>query len=96
MPETKPNPIEEIAKELADYWYAERKHTENGRWQECYDYATTLLELELQKAKLEERNSIALDNYRGHTFSESTDWKGKYQKFIDNNERRLKALQGDK
>jgi hypothetical protein len=48
------------------------------------------------RARLDERNSVALDNYRGHTFSDSTDWKGKYDKFIKNNERRLKALHADK
>lgn len=43
-------------------------------------------------ARLAERNMIALDNYRGHTFSDSTDWKAKYQKFIDTNERRIAQL----
>jgi len=43
-------------------------------------------------ARLDELNAVALDNYRGQTFSDSTNWKGKLQKFIDNNERRLRHL----
>lgn len=45
-----------------------------------------------RRARIDERNSVALDNYRGHTFSATTDWKGKFQKFIDNNEKRLADL----
>ena len=43
-------------------------------------------------ARISERNEIALDNYRGQTFSDSTNWKGKFEKFIENNERRLAQL----
>lgn len=47
---------------------------------------------EVAAARLDERKQIALDNYHGHTFSDSTNWKGKFEKFIDNNERRIAQL----
>lgn len=47
----------------------------------------------VREAKIRERKEIALDNYQGQTFSESTNWEGKFQKFIDNNEKRLKQLE---
>lgn len=42
--------------------------------------------------RIDERNEVALDNYRGHTFWESTNYKGKFEKFMQNNERRIEAL----
>lgn len=44
-------------------------------------------------ARLEERKAVALDNYRGQTFSESTNYRGKFDKFIRNNERRIAELE---
>lgn len=43
-------------------------------------------------ARLDERKQVALDNYHGHTFSDATNYKGKFDKFIENNERRIKTL----
>lgn len=42
--------------------------------------------------KLAERKKIALDNYHGHTFSDATNYKHKFDKFIEGNERRIKQL----
>jgi len=46
--------------------------------------------------RLNERIEVALDNYRGHTFSDSTDYKGKFEKFTENNEKRLAQLSDTK
>ena len=46
----------------------------------------------ITKARIDERNEVALDNYRGHTFSDSTNYEAKFAKFIDNNEKRLSQL----
>lgn len=51
------------------------------------------------EAKINELNKIALDNYRGKTVSESTNWQAKFEYFMNSNERRiaeLKAQQEDK
>lgn len=53
---------------------------------------TALILEKQQEARLVERKEIALDNYQGQTFSDSTNWEGKFQKFIDNNEKRIKSL----
>lgn len=45
------------------------------------------------RGKIEERREVALDSYRGQTFSDSTNYKGKFEKFIRNNERRIAALE---
>jgi len=50
------------------------------------------VEAKIAEARLDERKQVALDNYRGQTFSESTDWKGKFDKFVENNERRIANL----
>ena len=44
------------------------------------------------EARINERNKIALDNYRGETFSESTNWQAKFEYFMDSNERRIAEL----
>lgn len=44
-------------------------------------------------ARIDERKQVALDNYRGQTFSDSTNWRGKFDKFINNNEGRIVQLQ---
>lgn len=44
------------------------------------------------KARLDERKRVALDNYQGQTFSDATNYKYKFDKFVDNNERRIKQL----
>ena len=46
---------------------------------------------ELQ-ARIAELNKIALDNYRGKTVSELTNWQAKFEYFMDNNERRIAEL----
>ena len=51
-----------------------------------------LLAEQVQLGRISERNEVALDNYRGHTFSDSTNWEAKFAKFIDNNEKRLAQL----
>lgn len=43
-------------------------------------------------ARLSERKEIALDNYQGQTFSDSTNWHGKFDKFVENNEKRITIL----
>ena len=45
-----------------------------------------------RRGRIDERKAVALDNYQGQTFSDSTNWEGKFRKFIDNNERRLRQL----
>jgi len=50
----------------------------------------------LKEARLQERKEVALDNYRGQTFSDSTNWHGKFDKFVENNERALAALSKQK
>lgn len=57
------------------------------------DELMALISQQRTEAAIHERNEVALDNYRGHTFSDSTDWRGKFDKFIKNNEKRLKQLQ---
>jgi hypothetical protein len=49
----------------------------------------------LKEARLNERKEVALDNYRGHTFSENTNYEGRFQKFITNNEKRISQLTQD-
>ena len=44
------------------------------------------------EARISELNKIALDNYRGKTISESTNWQAKFEYFMDSNERRLAWL----
>lgn len=36
---------------------------------------------------------MALDNYRGHTFSDNTNYEAKFAKFIANNEKRIQGLE---
>ncbi len=50
-----------------------------------------LAEVEIS-ARLDERKEVALDNYRGHTFSDGTNWRGKFDKFILNNDKRIAQL----
>lgn len=45
-----------------------------------------------REARIHERKQVALDNYIGQTFSGATNWEGKFQKFIDNNDKRLANL----
>ena len=47
---------------------------------------------ELQ-ARISERNKIALDNYRGKTFSESTNWQAMYEQFMEGNELAIKDME---
>lgn len=54
---------------------------------------TSATEKAVRAAILDERREIALDNYHGHTFSDSTDYRGKFAKFIENNERCIAKLQ---
>lgn len=56
------------------------------------DKLEALIQQETVIARLAERNQVALDNYRGHTFGETTNWEGKFAKFISNNENRLAQL----
>lgn len=51
-----------------------------------------LIQQEIAKARRSERLEVALDNYRGQTFSESTDYKSKFDKFVRNNEIRIEQL----
>lgn len=41
----------DIAKELADKWYMENRYTDNGRWQECRDYADKIVSQLLAQAE---------------------------------------------
>lgn len=47
----------------------------------------------LVAARLNERKELALDTYRGQTFSESTNWQAKFDKFVRNNEYRIAELE---
>lgn len=44
------------------------------------------------EARINERNKIALDNYRGKTVSESTNWQAKFEYFVDSNEKHITEL----
>ena len=44
------------------------------------------------EARINERNKIALDNYRGKTASESTNWQGEFEYFMEGNEERIAEL----
>lgn len=57
------------------------------------DYIESHTAQAVLSARLEERKAVALDNYRGQTFSESTNYRGKFDKFIRNNERRIAELE---
>ena len=63
-----------------------------GHQELLVEQITAWHEAELAQARLAERQNVALDNYYGHTFSDSTNWKGKFDKFINNNEARIAAL----
>jgi hypothetical protein len=58
-------------------------------------FAKALHEAEVS-ARIDERKRIALDNYHGHTFSDSTNYKGKFDKFVEGNERRISTLTTEK
>lgn len=47
---------------------------------------------ELLRARISERKEVALNNYRGKTFSDSTNYKAKFDKFVTNNEKRIAKL----
>lgn len=74
------------------------KNIKNGRMhvqpavEELATLYASLIDEQIQAARLDERRQVALDNYRGQTFSDSTNWRGKYEKFIENNERRIAQL----
>lgn len=53
---------------------------------------TTFMYQQMLEARIDERKQVALDNYHGQTFSDSTNYKDKFDKFIENNERRLETL----
>lgn len=44
------------------------------------------------RGRQDERTQVALDNYWGKTFSDSTNYSLKFDKFIKNNEKRRAAL----
>lgn len=44
------------------------------------------------RGRLSERKAVAFDNYHGHTFSNSTNYKGKFEKFASNNDKRIEHL----
>lgn len=54
--------------------------------------ATAYADDRVLEARIEERTQVQLDNYKGQTFSESTNYQAKFEKFIRNNERRLERL----
>lgn len=60
-----------------------------------FDNLIQLILQDRERVRIDERNTVALDNYRGHTFSKSTDWEGKYNKFITNNENRIAQLKSN-
>ena len=47
----------------------------------------------LIKERIKTRKEVALDNYQGQTFSDSTNYKAKFDKLIRNNELVIKRLQ---
>ena len=80
---------------LEDVW---DKAYETGHY-ESYDIANIVhdaaqqIRLLMIDARIKELKEAARDHYHGHTFSDLTDYKGKFQKFIDNNEYRIKYLE---
>ena len=50
------------------------------------------IEALLLESRIDEHQALALDHYVGHTFSENTDYKDKFEKFVENNERMIKKL----
>lgn len=81
-------------------WYGNQCAKQNGRGSTTpgvdFQEATLALESLLQKrelmARLKERKTVALDNYHGQTFSDGTNYFGKFEKFMRNNERRITEL----
>lgn len=57
------------------------------------DEETKAVDALIIQARLGERREVALDNYRGHTFSEDTNWWGAFEKFTENNEKVIAALE---
>jgi hypothetical protein len=56
------------------------------------DEATQAIQSLINEARANERQEVALDNYKGQTFSSSTNYKGKWDKFVRNNEAVIKQL----
>ena len=46
----------------------------------------------MTEARIAERKEVALDNYQGQTFWDNTNYEGKFNKFIRNNEARITQL----
>lgn len=53
-----------------------------------------LIDRHITEARITELKELALDHYQGKTFSDSTDYKAKFEKFVRNNERRIRELGG--
>lgn len=65
-------------------------------WPLIEAYVQQEVDKAIREARIDERKHVALDNYKGQTFSEATNYKAKFDKFIENNEKRIKQLKGDK
>ena len=48
------------------------------------------------EARIDERNKIALDTYRGKTVSEATNWQAKFEYFMYGNEKRIAKLKAQR
>lgn len=87
------NELEEILSKMA--FKCAGGITHSGRKE--YTPAKLRIEALLKQAELhgriDERNEVALDNYRGHTFSDNTNYEAKFAKFIANNEKRIQGLE---
>ena len=78
--------IDEI---LADFYDGDIRQSDMGKAKQAITADRKRVALE---ARINERNKIALDNYRGKTFSESTNWQAKFGYFVEGNERRIAEL----
>lgn len=58
----------------------------SGNFEPAIDRLLQLIHSYTEAARLNERKQVALDNYRGQTFSEDTNYQGKFEKFVRNNE----------
>lgn len=54
----------------------------------------SIIDCHTAEARITELKELALDHYQGKTFSDSTDYKAKFEKFVRNNERRIRELGG--
>lgn len=69
------------------------KHGSDKCFEQQVKNVAALIQQESTKARIDECKELALDHYLGKTFSESTNYQAKFEKFIRDNERRISQLE---